>query len=296
MTTSTTTDFAAALRSGPDTVDLANDFTGRTAVVTGGASGIGNAIARALAARGARVAIVDVRADGATTAAADLPDATDAPAATDAPDATDAPGAAEAPGAATGLHAGFGCDVTDETSVARTVADVVAHFGRVDVLVNCAGIAALAPADELSAETWSRTIDVNLTGTFRVAQAAGRHMLAAGYGRVVNIASQAAHVGIDGHAAYCASKAGVIGLTRVLALEWGGRGVTVNTVSPTVVLTDLGRAAWANENGIRHQDEIPTGRFATPDEIAAAVLFLAGESSAMVNGADLRVDGGFTIR
>ncbi|WIE71234.1 GolD/DthD family dehydrogenase [Curtobacterium sp. MCJR17_020] len=278
MTTSTTTDFAAALRPGPDTVDLTNDFSGRTAVVTGGASGIGNAIARALAARGARVAIVDVRADGATTAAADLPAATDAP------------------GAATGLHAGFGCDVTDETSVARTVADVVAHFGRVDVLVNCAGIAALAPADELSAETWSRTIDVNLTGTFRVAQAVGRHMLAAGYGRVVNIASQAAHVGIDGHAAYCASKAGVIGLTRVLALEWGGRGVTVNTVSPTVVLTDLGRAAWANENGIRHQDEIPTGRFATPDEIAAAVLFLAGESSAMVNGADLRVDGGFTIR
>lgn len=278
MMTSTPTDFAAALRPGPDTIDFTNDFAGRTAVVTGGASGIGNAIARALAARGARVAVVDVRADGATEAAADLP------------------GAVDAPGAATGLHAGFGCDVTDETSVARTVAEVIARSGRIDVLVNCAGIAALGPADELSAETWSRTIDVNLTGTFRVAQAVGRHMLAAGYGRVVNIASQAAHVGIDGHAAYCASKAGVIGLTRVLALEWGGRGVTVNTVSPTVVLTDLGRAAWANENGIRHQDEIPTGRFATPDEIAAAVLFLAGESSAMVNGADLRVDGGFTIR
>ena len=137
---------------------------------------------------------------------------------------------------------------------------------------------------------------MNLTGTYRVAQAVGRHMLGAGYGRIVNIASQAAHVGIDGHAAYCASKAGVTGLTRVLALEWGGRGVTVNTVSPTVVLTDLGRAAWANENGLRHQDEIPTGRFATPDEIAAAVLFLAGASSAMVNGTDLRVDGGFTIR
>jgi len=272
MTTSTTTDFAAALRPGPDTVDLTNDFTGRTAVVTGGASGIGNAIARALAARGARVAIVDVRADGAAAAAADLP-------------------AAAAP-----VHAGFGCDVTDEASVARTVAAVSEHFGRIDVLVNCAGIAALAPAEDLDAATWAKTIDVNLTGTYRVAQAAGRHMLAAGYGRIVNIASQAAHVGIDGHAAYCASKAGVIGLTRVLALEWGGRGVTVNTVSPTVVLTDLGRAAWANENGIRHQDEIPTGRFATPDEIAAAVLFLAGESSAMVNGADLRVDGGFTIR
>lgn len=264
-----TTDFASALRPGPDTVDLTNDFTGRTAIVTGGASGIGNAIARALAERGARVAIVDVRSDGASSAAAAL----------------------------TGdHHAGFGCDVTDETSVARTIADVVDRFGRIDVLVNCAGIVALAPAEDLEPGAWAKTIDVNLTGTYRVAQAAGRHMLAAGYGRIVNIASQAAHVGIDGHAAYCASKAGVIGMTRVLALEWGGRGVTVNTVSPTVVLTDLGKAAWANENGIRHQDEIPTRRFATPDEIAAAVLFLAGESSAMVNGADLRVDGGFTIR
>jgi NAD(P)-dependent dehydrogenase (short-subunit alcohol dehydrogenase family) len=288
-----TTDFAAALRPGPDTIDLTNDFSGRTAVVTGGASGIGNAIARALAARGARVAVVDVRADGATSAAADLP--TSALPVTAGPDAA-ADGAGTATGTATGLHAGFACDVTDADSVNRTVADVVRHFGGVDVLVNCAGIAALAPAEDLTAETWAATIDVNLTGTFRVAQAVGRHMLGAGYGRIVNIASQAAHVGIDGHAAYCASKAGVIGLTTVLALEWGGRGVTVNTVSPTVVLTDLGRAAWANENGIRHQDEIPTGRFATPGEVAAAVLFLAGESSAMVNGADLRVDGGFTIR
>ncbi len=280
MTTSTPTDFAAALRPGPSSVDLTNDFTGRTAIVTGGASGIGNAIARGLAERGARVAIVDVRAEGAAGAAADLPVA-DAMAVADA---------------GVGVHAGFGCDVTDEASVARTVAAVSEHFGGIDVLVNCAGIAALAPAEDLDAATWAKTIDVNLTGTYRVAQAVGRHMLAAGYGRIVNIASQAAHVGIDGHAAYCASKAGVVGLTRVLALEWGGRGVTVNTVSPTVVLTDLGRAAWANENGIRHQDEIPTGRFATPDEIAAAVLFLAGEWSAMVNGADLRVDGGFTIR
>lgn len=288
--TTTTTDFDAALRPGPGGVDLTNDFTGRTAVVTGGASGIGNAIARALALRGARVAIVDVRADAASDAAADLPGAGDAPGASGA--STRADGTEPV----TGLHGGFGCDVTDETSVTSTVADVAERFGRIDVLVNCAGIAALAPAEDLDAATWSRTIDVNLTGTHSVAQAVGRHMLAAGYGRIVNIASQAAHVGIHGHAAYCASKAGVIGLTRVLALEWGGRGVTVNTVSPTVVLTDLGRAAWANEDGLRHQDEIPTGRFATPDEIAAAVLFLAGEASAMVNGADLRVDGGFTIR
>ncbi|MCJ1714693.1 GolD/DthD family dehydrogenase [Curtobacterium sp. VKM Ac-2922] len=280
-----TTEFTDALRPGPDTVDLTNDFSGRTAIVTGGASGIGNAIAVALAARGARVAIVDVRAEGAVEAAAALPNP---------PDGSGAEtGAAAGAGAS---HAGFGCDVTDQAGVDATVTAVAEHFGRIDVLVNCAGVAILAPAEDLDAAAWDTTIAVNLTGTHRVTQAVGRHMLAAGYGRVVTIASQAAHVGIDGHAAYCASKAGVIGLTHVLALEWGRRGVTVNTVSPTVVLTDLGRGAWANEKGLRHQDEIPTGRFATPDEIAAAVLFLASASIAMVNGADLRVDGGFTIR
>jgi len=262
-------DFETTLRPGPADVDLTNDLTGRVAVVTGGASGIGAAVAAALAARGARVAVLDVRADASLAAADDL---------------------------AGTEHLGVACDVTDQDSVDAAVARVLEATGRVDVLVNCAGIVALAPAEYLGPDAWARTLDVNLTGTHRVTQAVGRHMLAAGYGRVVTIASQAAHVGIDGHAAYCASKAGVLGLTRVLALEWGRRGVTVNTVSPTVVLTALGRSAWANEAGVRHQDEIPTGRFATPAEIAAAVLFLVGESAGMVNGADLRVDGGFTIR
>jgi NAD(P)-dependent dehydrogenase (short-subunit alcohol dehydrogenase family) len=121
-------------------------------------------------------------------------------------------------------------------------------------------------------------------------------MLANGGGRIINLASQAATVALDQHAAYCASKFAVVGLSKVLASEWAGRGVTVNTVSPTVVLTDLGREAWEGEKGDALKAQIPTGRFAYPEEIAATALFLASESAAMVNGADILVDGGYTVR
>jgi NAD(P)-dependent dehydrogenase (short-subunit alcohol dehydrogenase family) len=252
----------------PQYVDLSFSLEGRRAVVTGGASGIGAAVARALAQRGARVAVLDVAGDRVDAAVAALGEG----------------------------HVGHVVDVTDPGGVRATVDAVAAELGGIDVLVNSAGIALLAPADELSAADFSRTLDVNLTGTFLMSQAVGTVMLAAGRGRIVNLASQAGRVAIDRHAAYCASKFGVRGLTQVLALEWGGRGVTVNTVSPTVVLTELGRAAWDNDRGVAHQAEIPAGRFAAPEEIAAAVLFLASDGAAMVNGADLVVDGGFTIR
>ena len=130
-----------------------------------------------------------------------------------------------------------------------------------------------------------------------MARAAGRRMIAAGRGgRIVNLASQAGTVAIEGHVAYCASKFGVIGLTRTLALEWGRHGITVNSISPTVVLTDLGRSAWSGAKGDALKAQIPTGRFAEPEEIAAAAVFLASAEAAMVNGADLVVDGGYTIR
>ena len=112
----------------------------------------------------------------------------------------------------------------------------------------------------------------------------------------INLASQAASVALDQHVAYCASKFAVVGMSKVLASEWAGRGVTVNTVSPTVVLTDLGRKAWEGPKGDALKAQIPTGRFALPEEIAATVLFLASNASDMVNGADLLVDGGYTIR
>jgi len=250
------------------TVDLDFNLHDKTALVTGGASGIGAAIASALVAKGASVAVVDLN----ETAAQERADAIG--------------------------HGsrGFGCDVADPASVTATVDGVIAAFGQLDILVNCAGIVMLAPAEELSLDAWDKTIDVNLKGTFLMCQAVGRHMLAAGGGVIVNMASQAATVALDQHIAYCASKFGVVGLSKVLAAEWGGRGVRVNTISPTVVLTELGRKAWDGPQGDALKAQIPIGRFAYPNEIAAAAVFLASDAAAMITGADLLIDGGYTIK
>jgi NAD(P)-dependent dehydrogenase (short-subunit alcohol dehydrogenase family) len=250
------------------TVDLTFSLAGKVALVTGGASGIGGAIVEAYAAKGAEVAIVDLN---------------------------EATAQAHADAVGHGARA-FGCDVSDPESVEAAVAAVIEAFGRVDVLVNSAGVVMLAPAEEISVSAWRTTLDVNLTGTFLMAQAVGRHMLAAGGGTIINLASQAASVALHEHVAYCASKFGVIGLTKVLASEWAGRGVTVNAVSPTVVLTELGRKAWEGPKGDALKELIPTGRFALPQEIAATAVFLASDSARMINGADLLVDGGYTIR
>jgi NAD(P)-dependent dehydrogenase (short-subunit alcohol dehydrogenase family) len=241
--------------SGEPTVDFDFRLDGKVALVTGGASGIGAAIARAFAAKGATVAVADLASGG-----------------------------------------GYTCDVSDPASVESTVAAVVEDFGRIDILVNSAGIARLAPAEDLALADWDSTIAINLKGTFLTCQTAGRHMLAAGSGVIINMASQAASVAIDQHVAYCASKFGVVGITKVLATEWAGRGVRVNSISPTVVLTDLGIKAWDNPKGDALKKLIPTGRFAYPDEIAAAAVYLASNAASMVNGADLVIDGGYTIK
>ena len=248
---------------------MAYDFSlaGRTALVTGAASGIGAAITEAFTAKGARVALVDLNRE-----------------------------AAEARAAALAGARGYGCNVADAESVAAAVSAVHDDFGGIDILVNSAGIGIFAMAEAVEVRDWQRTIDVNLTGTFLMAQAAGRLMIAAGRGRIINLASQAGTVAIEGHLAYCASKFGVIGLTRTLALEWGQHGITVNSISPTVVLTDLARTVWSGTRGEEMKAKIPSGRFAEPEEIAAAAVFLASDEAAMVNGADLVVDGGYTIR
>ena len=250
------------------TVDLDFSLSGKVAVVTGGASGIGAAIATAYAAKGAQVAILDLSSAAAT----------------------------EQAGRLGGSSAAFECNVSVESSVSEAVGRVHRQFGRIDVLVNSAGVVILAPAEELDLSAWSTTLAVNLTGAFLMSQKVGRIMLDQGRGRVINLASQAASVALTDHAAYCASKFGLVGLTKVLASEWAGRGVTANTISPTVVLTDLGRKAWEGAKGDQLKAQIPTGRFAYPEEIAAAAVFLASDAAAMINGADLLVDGGYTIR
>jgi NAD(P)-dependent dehydrogenase (short-subunit alcohol dehydrogenase family) len=242
-------------------------IAGKTAIVTGGASGIGAAIAAAFAEKGARVAILDLNEAAAQAAADGLDNAI-----------------------------AIACNVADKASVEAAVASAADALGRIDILVNSAGIVDLAPAEEISLDAWQRTLDVNLTGSFLMAQAVGNRMIAAGGGKIVNLASQAGSVAIDGHVAYCASKFAVIGLTKVLALEWGRHGICVNSISPTVVLTELGKKAWAGEKGEAMKALIPSGRFAEPEEIAAAAVFLASGGADMINGADLIIDGGYTVK
>ncbi|PKH26474.1 D-threitol dehydrogenase [Enterobacterales bacterium CwR94] len=188
------------------------------------------------------------------------------------------------------------CDVTDPASVEQAFTQLMAHYGQVDVLVNCAGYVMLQPVLETEFAEWQKQIAVNLTGPFLCAQAAAKHMIAGGRGgKIINIASQAASIALDNHVAYTSAKAGLLGMTKVMAKEFAPHHINVNTLSPTVVLTPMGEKAWRGEKGEAMKKLIPLGRFAYTDEIAAAVLFFASNGSDMITGADLMIDGGFTI-
>lgn len=241
------------------------DLSGLTALITGAGGGIGTAMAEAFAGAGARLALVDVVDCGAL---------------------------AQRLG---GEHRCYTLDLFDPEAIAPTVARIGRECG-IDIVLNNAGVAILAPAEEQSLAGWERTQAINLRAPWLVAVAALPFLKASGRGRVVNIASQAAVIAIAEHAAYGSSKAGLVGLTKVLALEWARHGITVNAISPTVVETSMALVAWAGEKGDRMRQEIPVGRFARPAEIAAAALFLASADAGIITGENLVVDGGYTIR
>jgi NAD(P)-dependent dehydrogenase (short-subunit alcohol dehydrogenase family) len=243
------------------------DFSNKVVLVTGGASGIGKVTAELFHDRGAQLALIDKSPQVG----------------------------AVAKGLGGGSR-GWEADIADEAQVVRTIEEIATAFGRFDVLINNAGVGGVWPAEATHGAEWSRVIGINLTGQYFVAREVAKRMLEAGRGRIVIMASQAAVVGLEGHTAYGASKAGLLGMLRSMAVEWGPRGVTVNAISPTVVDTEMSIAFWSGEKGDRARAEIPLRRFARPREIAYAALFLASDAAAMITGANLAVDGGFTIR
>jgi NAD(P)-dependent dehydrogenase (short-subunit alcohol dehydrogenase family) len=234
----------------------------RVAVVTGAAQGMGRRIAEVLDGEGYAV----VRFDRQATQAA-----------------------------AGGLA--ITGDVSSESDVTALGEQVLERYGQIDVLVNNAGISSITPAEDTEPAQWRQVLEVNLTGPFLLSRAIGRQLLAQGGGSIVNIASIAGLRGVADRAAYNASKHGLIGLTRTLAVEWGGRGVRVNAVCPGWVKTEMDAADQAGGSYTDRDitDHVPAARFATPDDIALAVAFLADPArSGFINGAALPVDGGWT--
>ncbi|GLR85237.1 GolD/DthD family dehydrogenase [Bradyrhizobium iriomotense] len=241
------------------------DFSGLTTLITGAAGGIGVEMAKAFAAAGARLVLVDV---------------------------VDATELANKLG---GSHRAYSLDLQNP----RAIADLVPALGKesgIDVLINNAGLGVVAPAEKQSVEEWDRTQAINLRAPWLMAVAALPYLKRSGRGRIINIASQAAIVAIAEHAAYAASKAGLVGLTKVLALEWAQYGITVNAISPTVVETPMAMVGWSGEKGEKARKEIPVGRFAQPGEIASAAVYLASKEAGIITGENLIMDGGYTIR
>lgn len=244
--------------------------TKRVAVVTGAAQGIGKRTSEVLAERGYALVLSDLRSPTETL---------------------------HSVGASGAEAIEFVGDISDEAVVARLATTVRDRWGRADVLINNAGISMIAPAESLSAMDYRRVLEINLVAPFLLAKAFGAMMLAQGSGSVINVSSVAGLVAVADRAAYNASKHGLIGLTRTLAAEWGGRGVRVNAVCPGWVKTEMD---VADQAGGSYSDaditgRVPMARFASPDDIAKAIAFLADpRESGFVNGHALAVDGGWT--
>lgn len=245
------------------------DLHGRIAVVCGGTTGLGRAIALGLASAGADVVTTSRRIEQVEASACEI----------------------EALGRRT-LR--VTSDVTNRVSIQAMHDAVLAEFGKVDILVNAAGTTHKAETLKVAEADWARVIETNLTGTLRACQIFGLTMVAAGYGRIVNIASLSTFVGFADVAAYCASKAGITSLTKVLAIELAQTGVNVNAIAPGVFPTELNaRLVSGTPRGEELLLRTPMGRFGKPHELAGAAVFLASEAASFITGEVIAVDGGF---
>jgi len=259
------------------TRDLTDLFSlaGRTALVTGGGSGLGLAVAEGFAQYGARVSVVDVD----KAAAAEV---------------------AEGINAAGGQAIALRCDVAQHDQVEAAVAATVEQLGDIHILFSNAGIGDRAPAEEMTLDQWHRVLEVNLSGAWYFDQAVGRHMIERGIkGSIINTSSITSLVGITtGNANYAATKGGLNALTRTLAIEWAPHGIRVNAIAPTHVKTALIEQKMRDDPELAafFLGNIPLGRMGEPEDVAGAAIYLASEAGALVNGHILVVDGGHTIR
>ncbi|RED52999.1 SDR family NAD(P)-dependent oxidoreductase [Cohnella phaseoli] len=245
---------------------------GKVAIVTGASKGIGYGLAKALAAAGAKVAVTARSRSSLDALVAEI--------------------AAEG-----GEASAYELDVRDVAAIRTVFEQVASDYGRLDIVVNNAGLGEGMAALDVTEEYWDDMIDVNLKGVFFCCQAAGRIMLEQGYGKIVNVSSQVSVVGIPDGVAYCASKGGVNQLTKVLALEWSGRGICINAVGPTFIYTP-GTAERLDTPEFRDQvlARIPAGRIGTINDVAGAVVYLSSPASDLVTGTLLLVDGGWTAQ
>lgn len=244
------------------------NITDKVAVVTGAASGIGKAMAELFSEKGAYVVLLDIKEDVKDVAAKINPSRTLA----------------------------LQVDITKKENIEKVVTEIKKVYPKIDILANSAGVALLEKAEDLPEEYWDKTMELNLKGSFLMAQIIGREMIATGGGKIVNMASQASVIALDKHVAYCASKAAIVSMTQVLAMEWAPYNINVNAISPTVILTELGKKAWAGQVGEDMKKLIPAGRFGYPEEVAACALFLVSDAASLITGENLIIDGGYTIK
>jgi NAD(P)-dependent dehydrogenase (short-subunit alcohol dehydrogenase family) len=245
-------------------------LSGKTALVTGSAKGIGKAIALMFAEKGADIILVDMD-----------------------------PGIKEVSGEIKKMGRNaieFICDISLTENIDKIVKESILTFSKIDLLVNSAGVALVDDAEKITEDIWDKTMSVNLKALFILSQAAGKEMIKQGKGKIINIASIAGPIAFEKHAAYTTSKAGVIGLTKSMALEWAKYGINVNSISPVVTLTEMGKSVWVGELGETMKKKIPVGRFNDPSEIAAVALFLASDATNMITGQNIIIDGGYSIQ